>query len=289
MTSRAELLTPEEELKRKAAAFEVSVANFEAERQRLSDLLAIDCKRLSRELDAETDRVWAVARGELRQIVAEGSAERGSARERVTAALSRYFEQALRDCVGLLRTRLDERVSVHRDRALVNLVRQTAADLMQIPVNLPHPEEAFQPRREPYWVAPASAVSLLDLSAGAAARLLPRTLRDRRARSSRRGGREGRAAQRRQPRLGVAPEHRGFVSSLRDFAVRTTGSGAAGHPSGAAIGAAAPRRSLNAVALDKSREAPVSDDNNRERRECERPRDLCDSETDSPRAAHGPA
>ena len=187
MTSLAELLTPEEELKRKAAAFEVSVANFEAERQRLSDLLAIDCKRLSWELDAETDRVWAGARGELRQIV---------------------------------------------------------ADLMQIPVNLPRPEEAFQPRREPYWVAPAPAVSLLDLSAGAAARLLPRTLRDRRARSSRRGGREGRAAQRRQPRLGVAPEHRGFVSSLRDFAVRTTGSGAAGHPSGAAIGAAPSRRAV---------------------------------------------
>jgi hypothetical protein len=61
-------------------------------------------------------------------------------------------------------------------------VRQTAADLMQISVNLPLPAEAFQPMREPYWVAPEPAVSLLDLSAGAAARLLPRTLRERRAR-----------------------------------------------------------------------------------------------------------
>jgi small GTP-binding protein len=181
---RKALLTPEEELKRKAATFEVSVANFEAERQRLSDLVAIDCKRMLRELDAETDRVWNGARGELRQIVAEGSIERRSARELMTAALSRYFEQALRDCVGLLRTRLDERVSVHRDRAgaLVNLVRQTAADLMQISVNLPRPDEAFQPKREPYWVAPEPAVSLLDLSTGAAARLLPRALREKRAR-----------------------------------------------------------------------------------------------------------
>ena len=181
---RKALLTPEEELKRKAATFEAGVANFEVERRRLSDLLSIDCKRMLRELDAETDRVWAGARGELRQIVADGSVERKSARERMTAALSRYFEQALRDCVGVFRAKLDERVSVHRDRAgaLVNLVRQTAADLMQIPVNLPRPEEAFQPKREPYWVAPEPAVSLLDLSAGAAARLLPRTLRDRRAR-----------------------------------------------------------------------------------------------------------
>jgi GTP-binding protein EngB required for normal cell division len=181
---RKALLTPEEELKRKADTFEVSVAKFETERRRLSDLLSIDCKRMLRELDAETDRVWNGARGKLRQIVAEGSIERRSARERMTAALSRYFEQALRDCVGLFRTKLDERVSVHRDRAgaLVNLVRQTAADLMQISANLPRSEDAFQPKREPYWVAPEPAVSLLDLSAGAAARLLPRTLRDRRAR-----------------------------------------------------------------------------------------------------------
>jgi len=184
---RKALLTPEEELKRKAATFEASVANFEAERQRLSDLLSIDCKRLLKELDAETDRVWDEARGEVRRVVAETadwSVESKSARERIAVALSRYFEQALRDCVGLFRAKLDERVSVHRDRAgaLVNLVRQTTADLMQIPVNLPRSEEAFQPKREPYWVAPEPAVSLLDLSAGAAARFLPRGLRERRAR-----------------------------------------------------------------------------------------------------------
>jgi GTP-binding protein EngB required for normal cell division len=184
---RKALLTPEEELKRKAATFEASAVEFETERQRLSDLLSIDCKRMLQDLDAETDRVWREARGELRRIVSEigdGSVERKSARQRMTAALSRYFEQALRETVDLFRAKLDERVSVHRDRAgaLVNLVRQTAADLMQISANLPRPEEAFQPKREPYWVAPEPAVSLLDLSAGAAARLLPRTLRERRAR-----------------------------------------------------------------------------------------------------------
>jgi hypothetical protein len=184
---RKALLTPEEELKRKAATFEAGVANFEAERRRLSDLLSIDCRRMLQELDAETDRVWNEARGEVRQViagVADWSVERKSARERIAAALSRYFEQALRETVGLFRTKLDERVSVHSDRAgaLVNLVRQTAADLMQISVNLPRSEEAFQPKREPYWVAPEPAVSLLDLSAGAAVCLLPRPLRERRAR-----------------------------------------------------------------------------------------------------------
>ena len=184
---RKALLTPVEELKQKAATFEASVAKFETERQRLTDLLSIDCKRLLKDLDAEADRVWNGARGELRQIVADTvdvSVERRPARERIAAALSRYFEQALGASVSLFRAKLDERVSGHRDRAgaLVNLVRQTAAELMQISVNLPQSGEAFQLVREPYWVAPEPSISLLNSSASAAARLLPRALRERRAR-----------------------------------------------------------------------------------------------------------
>ncbi len=184
---RKALLTPAEDLKRKAATFETSAAKFETERQRLADVLSIDRKRLLKELDAETDRVWNVARGELHQVVAditEWSIENKSARERITLTLSHYFEQALRDLVAYFQATLDARVAVHRGRAgaLVNLVRQTAADLMEISVNLPRSEEAFQPKREPYWVAPEPSISLLDLSAGAAARLLPRALRERRAR-----------------------------------------------------------------------------------------------------------
>lgn len=185
---RNALLTPEEELKRKAATFEMSVANFETERQRLADLLAIDCKQLLRELDAETDRVWNEARLDLAQRVADiadFSGEPMRARERITAALSHYFATALQDSVRSFQVKLDERVAAHRARAdtLVNLVHQTAADLMQISVNLPRSEEAFQPKREPYWVAPEPAVSLLDLTGGVAERFLPRALRENRARA----------------------------------------------------------------------------------------------------------
>ncbi len=184
---RQALLTPEAELKEKAEMFEASAVKFETERRRLSDLLSIDLKQMIRDLEAETDRVWKGARDELRQIVAEiidWSAEEESARQRIGAALSRRFAGALDDSVSSLRDKLAKVLSVHQHRAgdLVDLVRRTAADLMHISANLPRAAEAFQPRREPYWLAPEPSVTLLDLSAVGAAHLLPRSLRERRAR-----------------------------------------------------------------------------------------------------------
>ena len=210
--SNARRFYAEEELKRKAATFEASVSDFEAERQRLSDLLSIDCKRMLRELDAETDRVWTGARGELRQIAAEatdGSVERKSARERMTATLSHYFERALRDCVGLFRAKLDERVSVDRDRAgaLVNLVRQIVADLMQISVSCLTPRRPFSQGASPIGSLPSRLFRSSTFRRARRPACCHGHCATGRSRSSRRGGREGRAAQPRQPRLGVAPEH----------------------------------------------------------------------------------
>jgi hypothetical protein len=181
-------MTPEEDLKRKATTFETSAVQFESERRRLADLLAIDCKQLLRELDAETDRVWNEARCEVHQVVAEitdFSAEPMRARDRITTTLSRHFATALQDSVRSFQVKLDERVSVHRTRAdvLVNLVHQTAADLMEISVRLPRSEEAFQPKREPYWVAPEPSVSLLGFTGGLAEGFLPRPIREKRARA----------------------------------------------------------------------------------------------------------
>jgi hypothetical protein len=184
---RKALLTPVEELERKAATFETSAAEFASERQRLADMLAIDCKQLLRQLDTETDRVWKEARRELRQLVADMtdfSVEPIRARERITTVLSRYFATALQESVRSFQVKLDDCVSVHRTRAnsLLNLVRQTVADLMEISVRLPPSEEALQAKREPYWVAPEPAVSLLNLTRGAAEGLLPHAIREKRAR-----------------------------------------------------------------------------------------------------------
>jgi hypothetical protein len=181
------LLMPEEDLKQKAATFESSVARFEGERQTLSDFLSIDRRRLLKELEAETDRLWKEAQKEVRRAVGEITARpfnEKDACDQVTAVLSQYFEQALHQSVDLFRTTLSDRLAVHKERAgaLITLVRQTAADLMEISVTLPRSEEAFEAKREPYWVAPEPSVSLLDISASVIARFLPKSIRANRAR-----------------------------------------------------------------------------------------------------------
>jgi hypothetical protein len=53
---------------------------------------------------------------------------------------------------------------------------------MEIPITLLKSEEAFEVKREPYWVAPEPSVSLLDISASAMARLMPKSVRQKWAR-----------------------------------------------------------------------------------------------------------
>jgi ribosome biogenesis GTPase A len=184
---RKALLMPEEDLKQKAGTFESSVARFESERRALSDFILVDRARLLKELDAETDRLWKEAQSELHQIlsrIAGPHFDEAEARNQITAELSRYFEKAFREFVEMFRAKLSERLAVHQGRAgaLINLVRQTAADLMEIAVVLPQSNEAFEVKREPYWVAPETRASILDLSASAVTRCLPRGVREGRAR-----------------------------------------------------------------------------------------------------------
>jgi hypothetical protein len=61
----------------------------------------------------------------------------------VATVLAQYFEQAFRRSIELFRGKLSERLAVHQERAgaLINLVRQTSADLMEISVILPNPSK----------------------------------------------------------------------------------------------------------------------------------------------------
>lgn len=181
------LLTPEDELRRKAKTFEASARQFESERRRLSDLLSLDRKALLRDLEAQTDRVWRDARAEAHRLIDDiddARIEAPEARARIAEALAAYFEASLGEELETFGESVDAAARSHSDRAgvLINLVRQTAADLLEIPVSRARAEDVFQAARQPYWVAPEPIPSLLDVSASVAALLLPRKQRERRAR-----------------------------------------------------------------------------------------------------------
>lgn len=181
------LLLPDENLKEKALTFEASVARFDAERQGLADLIAIDRKHLLNELELETEILWQKSQKETRRLVDEITARHfvlKDARDQIAKTFSQYFEESFRQSVELFRKKLGARLAIHQQRAgaLINLVRQTAADLMDISAALPEAHDAFELKREPYWVAPESSSSLLSISASAMARFIPSSLRMRRDR-----------------------------------------------------------------------------------------------------------
>ncbi len=181
------LLTPEAELRRKAETFEASARQFESERRRLSDLLSLDRRELLRDLEAQTDQIWNEAMAYAHRTIDDiddSRIETPEARVTVAESLALYFERYLAQEVALFRGRVDAAAKGHSDRAglLINLVRQTAADLWDITVSSTQAEEVFQTARDPYWVAPEPVPSVIDVSASIAALLLPRKWRQHRAR-----------------------------------------------------------------------------------------------------------
>jgi GTPase Era involved in 16S rRNA processing len=181
------LLMPEQDLKHKIADFEQSVSRFEAERQNLSDYISVDRRRLLTEINEMTDQVWNEARARFTDIAAletRGPFDERQAREHIGKALEQYFEAASRQTTDKARTELVARLASHQSKAtaLISHVRQTAADLMEISAELPPPDQAFELGREPYWVAPAPANSILDASALAFVHMMPRGMREKRLR-----------------------------------------------------------------------------------------------------------
>jgi GTP-binding protein EngB required for normal cell division len=179
------LLTPQGELRQKASIFEDSASRFGSERQALADFIAVDRDRLLKELDARIETLWKKTQGEIRTLVNAITAQRmgeKEARDRLAAAMTQRFEGAFPEVIEMFKASLKERLAVHRERAdaLLKLVRQTAADLMEISISLPRTEEAFELKRTPYWVAAEASVSIIGLSASALASFLPRSLRERR-------------------------------------------------------------------------------------------------------------
>jgi hypothetical protein len=80
--------------------------------------------------------------------------------------------------------RLEEVLRVHQRRAdkLITLVRQTAANLLEIPFHAPESSEAFEAKREPFWVTAARTAELNPIPPGTFDQFLPPGMRKARIR-----------------------------------------------------------------------------------------------------------
>jgi GTPase Era involved in 16S rRNA processing len=181
------LRLPVEDLEQRMATFDEAAKRFDAERRNANDLLVGDRLRALQELETEAERLRAGARTvlerELDQALAAGE-NSDDARKRLTATVVTFFDDALREVIGKVGARLEEGLRVHQHRAdeLITLVRQTAANLLEIPFHAPESSEAFEAKREPFWVTAARTAELNPIPPGTLDQFLPAGIRKARVR-----------------------------------------------------------------------------------------------------------
>ncbi|MGB9475739.1 MAG: dynamin family protein, partial [Candidatus Udaeobacter sp.] len=181
------LSLPVEDLERRMATFDEAAKQFDVERRNASDFLAGDRVRALQELEGEAERLRLEARSVLERKLdpnLAGAEDSEKLRTTLSASVIEFFEDALRKVVHDVGARMEEILRVHQRRAdeLITLVRQTAANLLEIPFHAPESSEAFEAKREPFWVTAARTSELNPIPPGAFDRFLPAPVRTRRMR-----------------------------------------------------------------------------------------------------------
>jgi hypothetical protein len=181
------LRLPLEDLEKRMTTFDEAAKQFDVERRTANDLLAGDRRRALEELETGAERLRTEARTalerELDQALAAGETT-DAARQRVSGTVVAFFDNALQDMIRNVGARLEEVLHIHQRRAddLITLVRRTAANLLDIPFRAPESSEAFEAKRDPFWVTAARTAELNPIPPGAFDPLLPGSLRKSRVR-----------------------------------------------------------------------------------------------------------
>lgn len=181
------LRLPMQELEGRIRTFDEAAARFETQRQAAGDLLTGDRMRALQELQADAERLRQEGRAtlerELDRALAD-DADSDAARATLAETVVMFFDTALAEVVRTVGERIATMFSAHQQRAdeLINLVRQTAADLMEIPFLELASSDRFEPRRDPFWVTTARTVTLSPIPPGAFDGFLPHSIRRRRMR-----------------------------------------------------------------------------------------------------------
>jgi GTPase Era involved in 16S rRNA processing len=181
------LRLPIDDLERRMATFDEAAQQFQVERRTANDLLIGDRLRALQRLDKEAERLRSEARGILERSLDAALAageDSEAARKQLGATVVEFFENALSDVVPKVGARLEEVLRAHQRRAdeLITLVRQTAANLLEIPFHAPESSEAFEAKREPFWVTAARTTELNPIPPDAFDAVLPVAMRKKRIR-----------------------------------------------------------------------------------------------------------
>ena len=172
------LLLPLKTLEEKIAAFEVSLAAIETERQMLADFLAGDRIRMLAFVQAAEDQIARRAHsqlfGQLNDLALK-ILNPIDLQNELQKFVTGFFDEAFRNDESTISDRLQESLDMHQTRAdrLIQRIQELAADLMAIPRGVDIQTDTFRVEREPYWVGPARLDTLSSLFLDTLYSLLP--------------------------------------------------------------------------------------------------------------------
>lgn len=183
------LQMPVEHLKVQLHAFEANIEEAERQRAYAADLLVGDQKRLLSFLDEQANALRLRAQAHLESVAEsamgnEDLVDEVRVRSAIAEAIPPLFKRELAETARIFDQRVAEVLRPHQQRAdaLIDAVRQQAAELFEIPYSAPESEGAFIAQREPYWVAQNLNTTMLAGAGFLLERLLPVSRRGRRIR-----------------------------------------------------------------------------------------------------------
>ena len=183
------LTLPLEDLEQRLAVFNQKLQEIERQRELSRDLLAGDKRRIVEMLEQECAKTIKTAETELLHILEETVSNTSSIKlieetlhKSLVEGIPPLFESTLSKVSNLINQRIQEVLGGHQDKAdtLADTIRQTAAELFEIPFMPSKGNERIVTRHKPYWVTENWSVSMSPLPRGFFERLLPRNMAIRR-------------------------------------------------------------------------------------------------------------
>jgi GTPase Era involved in 16S rRNA processing len=182
---------PVDELAAKLDQFRSALISIEEQRRIIRDLLDGDHRRLRDRLDSRTAelrkevgmRIAGVIDASLSGAVPKRWKE--ETRLSLSAAMETEFEKAREPTVSAFATDAGAALRSYHERieALVERVRQTAAQIFDVVFEADREREEFQLGEDPYWVTEDTSASLIPDPSGLLDGILPASLRRSRLRA----------------------------------------------------------------------------------------------------------
>jgi GTP-binding protein EngB required for normal cell division len=176
---------PVEELAAKSDEFGRALLAIEEQRRVTRDLLAGEHRRLREALDSRIDNLRKETAKKLDGVIGASlssvipMAWEEEARRSLSKAMHDEFEAAREPLVSAFAADAGAALRTCQDRvnALVDCVRQTAAEIFDVPVRPDTEHETFELGEDPYWVTEEPNPSLIPDTSRFIDRLLPASLR----------------------------------------------------------------------------------------------------------------